>query len=131
MQGVSNWPVFPAGLKTMIDLITLKLPSVPVFNDVPSTPPNAFITVDRVGGDQIAGGYINQPMFAFQCYAPDIGGAEQLTETLLSVLKSAQFTRVGDAQLIKFKLIGGPHNFPDTQVSSRRRWQFAGTFSMK
>lgn len=130
MLGVGDRPPHPAALGVMIELIKQKVPTVPVFNDVPVTPPNTFITVDRVGGTELAGGHISEPMFVFQCYSPDQQGSEELAELLLSVLKSARFTRLGPVQLRAFQLVGGPQSFPDPKVPSRRRWQFTGTFSM-
>lgn len=130
MWGVGNRTQFPAALKAMVALLKLKIPTVPVFNDVPGTPPNTFIVVDRVGGTEIANGHVNEPMFVFQCYSPDQGGSEELCELLLATLKSAQFTHHGAVQWRYFNLVAGPSSFPDPKVPSRRRWQFTGTFSM-
>jgi len=130
MFGVGDKPPFPPALKSMIALLKLKMPTVPVSEDVPKVRPITFMTVDRAGGDEIADGYINAPLFIFQCYALDAGSAEELAELLLSVLKSAQFTRYGDVQFRYFTLAGGPKNFPDPDVPSHRRWQFSGTFTL-
>jgi len=130
MFGVGNYPAHPPALTNMLGLIEDRLPTVPVFNDVPQTYPNTFITVERVGGDDIAHGHISAPLFVFQCYSVDSGGAEELAELLLSVLKSAQFTKLGTVQFRKFELAGGLAAFPNPRVPGRRRWQFSGTFTL-
>lgn len=130
MLGVSDWPAFPAPVKNLIALVKQKIPTVRVSMDVPSNYPNQFITIRSVGGDEIAGGKINAPRFVFDCYALDAGGAEDLSELLRSVLKSAQFTRLGPVQFRAFNLDGGPQEYNNPAVPGRRRWQFSGTFTM-
>lgn len=130
MLGVSEWPAFPPPLKSMIELLKLKMPTVRVSNDVPKNYPNTFITVRLAGSGEEAQGKINTPAFTFDCYALDAGGAEELAELLRSVLKSAQFTRVGNVQFRAFTIDSGPFENPNDQVPGRRRWQFSGTYTM-
>jgi len=130
MLGVAEYPAFPPALKNMIQLLKLKMPTVPVSGDVPSKYPTQFIVVQRVGGTDSANGTINNPRFVFDCYSSDTGGAEELSELLLSVLKSAQFTRYGPVQFRAFSLEGGPQEYDNPAVPGRRRWQFTGTYTM-
>jgi len=132
MFGVADYAPRPPALKTIIQLLKLKLPTVPSLASLPSsdTAPTRYIVVERVGGTETAQGYISEPSFAFQCYAPDTGAAEDLCELLLSILKSAQFTKVGNVQLRYFTPTSLPANFPDPRVPGKRRWQFSGTFTL-
>lgn len=129
MLGVSNWSPHPAALKAMVKMLNAALPE-PVSADTPKSRPDIFVTVDRVGGQEIANGTVIEPLFVFQCYALNAGSAEELCEKVLAVLKSAQFTKPESVQFRKFTLVGGPASFPDPLVPGHRRWQFSGTFSM-
>ncbi|MCA1841345.1 MAG: hypothetical protein LC723_13655, partial [Actinobacteria bacterium] len=73
---------------------------------------------------------ISEPLFVFKCYALNTGDSEDLAELLLSVLKSAQFTRQGSVQFRHFSLVGGPSDYPDPNVPNRRRWQLTGSFAL-
>lgn len=129
MFGVGSYPAHPPALRSIISMLNSKMVE-PVSQDVPADYPEKFVIVDRVGGSEIANGRIIVPLFAFQCYAINTGDAENLAETLLSVLKSSQFTQHNDVQFRHFVLVGGPQHFPDPKVSSRRRWQLTGTFAI-
>lgn len=130
MFGVGDYPQHPPALKSMIALVRNKLPTVPVMEDVPRDYPNTFITVDVVGGDELAGGLVSNPRFAYRCYSMDSGGAEELCALLLAVLKSAQFTKYGNVQYRHFVIVGLPQRFDNPSVPGRRSWQLTGTFAI-
>lgn len=131
MLGVTNtWPAHPPATKAMIDLIAAKLPSVTAYPDVPKEYPEAFIVVKRVGGEEILGGRSIQPLFAFDCYAHDVGSAETLAEDLLAALKNAQFQKNGSVQFRKFTLVGAPQMYNNPAVPGRRRFQMSATYSI-
>jgi hypothetical protein len=130
MLGVANWRAHPPGLKSLIALVKARRPGLSVSQDVPRVRPESFVTIDRVGGSEDASGTVSVPLFAFDCYALDAGGAEGLCEELLATLKSAQFTSEGDVQFRGFTLVGGPHNYPHPDITDRRRWQFSATFGI-
>lgn len=130
MLGVANWRPHPPGLRNMIAMVAGRMPTLSVSQDVPKTRPVSFVTIDRVGGSEGALGTYSDPLYVFNCYALDAGGAEELCEALLATLKSAQFTSLGDVQFRGFTLAGGPKHFPDPDVTDRRRWQMSGAFGI-
>ena len=123
MLGVADWKPHPPALKTLITLLKQRLLTLSVSQDIPKIRPQTFITIDRVGGTEGSSGLYSLPLFAINCYALDAGGAEELSERVLAELKSLQFREVGDVQVRAFNLVGGPHHYPDPDITDRRRWQ--------
>lgn len=119
----------PAALRAMIQLVTAET-GLRSSADVPKDVPDRFIRVRRVGGSQDDLGIISSPRFTFEVYAREIGDCEELCEQLLAVLRAAQFSFRNGVQFRKWYLEGGPGDFPDPDVDSRRRWQFTGTFTL-
>ncbi len=133
MLGVSSYTPRPSATATLISLLSTALPDVATAGDVPGEDDGygpQFVVVDRVGGTDIAQGYLAENMFAFGCYALSGPDAEGLAERVIAALKTAQFRAVGAVQLGKFTVIGGPHKFDDPKVIQRRRYQLTATFIM-
>lgn len=130
MFGVGEYPPQPAALKAMLGLLKLKVPTVQSYPEVPSTYPTQFIVVDKTGGTETADGKISNPVFVIQCYANDVGSAETLAGLVVSVLKSAQFTKHGTVQFRKLTVVSEPTPYNNPVVPNRKRWQTTVQFSM-
>src|SRR6266568_7898770 len=133
MLGVSNYTPRPSATAALISILLAALPGIFISGDVPGEDDgydDSFIVVDRVGGTDIAQGYLAENMFAFGCYALNGPDAEALAERVIAACKTAQYKAVGPVQLGKFTVIGGPHKFDDPKVIQRRRYQLTATFVM-
>lgn len=133
MLGVSDYTPRPSATKALVDILTVALPDVASAGDVPGEDDgydDSFVVVDRVGGTDIAQGYLAENMFAFGCYALSGPDAEALAERVIAACKTAQFRTVGTVQLGRFTVVGGPHKFDDPKVIQRRRYQLTATFIM-
>lgn len=98
--------------KEILDYLTAELPSVPVYVEVPRTPPSVYVVIDKTGSSER--NRLRTATLAVQSIAPSMYEAASLSESVISALKSAEIENVFGISL------DSDYNFTDTETKEHR-----------
>lgn len=100
--------------KTIIQYLNT-VQTIPVFAEVPNTPPNKFIVVEKTSGGM--NNHLCNSTVAVQCYGASLFDAAELNETI----KGHMFTMVS-LPGVSAVVLNSDYNFTDEE-SKRYRYQ--------
>lgn len=100
--------------KTILDYLTSNL-SVPVYMEIPDSPPEKFVIVDKTGSGRNE--RINNAIIAIQSYAGTMYEAASLNETVKTAMDS-----IAELDSVCKSSLNSDYNFTDT-VSKKYRYQ--------
>lgn len=100
--------------QTILDYLSARL-GVPVYMEVPSTPPPSFVVLEKTGSGRA--NHISRATLAVQSYAPTLLEAAQLNEAVKAAMDNAI-----DLDEVSRSALNSDYNFTDPQTK-RYRYQ--------
>lgn len=123
------WPTPKPAVKTAITILQDVFPDHPVTHKMPTTIPPVIVIVSRVGGGQ-DNPRMDRARLLVECWARDIGTAENMTGIARAALRNSGGTTVDNVFVYGWDSEDGPVEYDDPDVSDRTRWQFSGELSV-
>ena len=93
------------------------------FVEVPKSPPESFVTIDRVGGSREVA--VDRPQYAIQCWASSKAKASDLANEV-----SGAFVYLRSGGKISAAKVSNSYNFPDPD-SHMQRYQLTVSLAIR
>lgn len=98
--------------KTILDYLVSALTNIPVYMEVPKTPPSVYVVIDKTGSAEAD--RLRTATLAIQSIGPSLYEAACLSERVISAMKSATLKDVFGIKL------NSDYNFTDTETKEYR-----------